>query len=125
MKHLKKLRFINRVMSVLSTIVGVLFLVLFVLPGFFACSDGQQMGAVFMISGVLISMLFFGLGIVHWVVGWFVGVGRGRFAQTCLAIIQIATFPIGTAYALYALWVCWLHGPSKAAFDDPIKGYIH
>ncbi len=28
--------------------------------------------------------------------------------QTVMAVISLPAFPIGTAFGLYALWVCWM-----------------
>ena len=31
---------------------------------------------------------------------------------------EIGSMPIGTAYSLYALWVCWMNPETKAVFDQ-------
>jgi len=42
--------------------------------------------------------------------------GRGRWAQTVLALISLPSLPLGTAYGLYALWVCWWNRETKRTF---------
>lgn len=42
--------------------------------------------------------------------------GRGRVPQTLLAIGALFSFPLGTAYGIYALWVCWYNPETKARF---------
>jgi hypothetical protein len=49
--------------------------------------------------------------------------GRWRLVQTVLAGLSVASNPpVGTAYGLYALWVCWVEPASKAAFEPPPGG---
>lgn len=33
--------------------------------------------------------------------------GRGRILQTLYAVFSLSGFPFGTAYGIFALWVCW------------------
>lgn len=33
--------------------------------------------------------------------------GRGRILQTLFAALALFYFPLGTAYGVFALWVCW------------------
>jgi len=42
--------------------------------------------------------------------------GRGRWAQTVLALVSLPNLPIGTAYGAYALWVCWLNADTRRTF---------
>ncbi len=42
--------------------------------------------------------------------------GRGRWAQTVLALVSLPSIPFGTAYGLYALWVCWIHKKTRMSF---------
>jgi len=59
--------------------------------------------------------------VAHIVVGYLVGSGRGRVAQSLLASMQLMSFPVGTAYACYALYVCWVDEGAKRKFDSAIK----
>jgi hypothetical protein len=38
-----------------------------------------------------------------------------------LAVLQVSSFPIGTAYAIYAFWVCWMNEPTKRAFASSLR----
>jgi len=124
MIHLRTLKLLNLVMGAVTALAGLLFLAMFVIPGLLACNDGERMGAVFILSGTLVTVLLVGLGLAHVLAGNLVAVGRGRALQTALAVLQVSTFPIGTAYAIYALWVCWLNEPSKRAFESALRPYL-
>lgn len=121
MSHLKSLKIANFVIGAYTFVFGLLFLVLFVLPGWLAWRDGEAPGLIFVLAGILAFLLIGGLGVAHVVVGYLVGSGRGRAAQTLLASMQIMSFPVGTTYAVYALWVCWAHEPSIRRFDATLK----
>lgn len=121
MTHLKSLKIANFVIGAYTFVFGLLFLVLFVLPGWLAWQDGEAPGLIFILAGILAFLLLGGLGVGHVVVGYLVGSGRGRVAQTFLATMQVMSFPVGTAYGLYALWVCWAHEPSARRFDATLK----
>ena len=45
--------------------------------------------------------------------------GRARALQTTLASLHLVNFPIGTAYAVFAWWVCWLNPETVAIFEHP------
>jgi hypothetical protein len=124
MNHLRILKLLNLAMGALTALCGILFLAMFVIPGLLACNDGEQMGAVFIISGIAVTALLVGLGLAHALAGNLVAVGRGRALQTALAVMQVSTFPVGTAYAIYALWVCWLNERTKKAFESALRPYL-
>ncbi|TVQ94560.1 MAG: hypothetical protein EA397_01350 [Deltaproteobacteria bacterium] len=42
--------------------------------------------------------------------------GRGRIPQTILAIVNLGSVPIRTAFAL---WICWKHEQTQAQFKGP------
>lgn len=44
--------------------------------------------------------------------------GRGRLAQTVVAVLSLTSVPLGTAYGAYALWVCWFNKDTKRRFDE-------
>lgn len=122
MTHLRTLRLVNFAIGAYTTVIGGLFLAMFVLPGLWVWwEQGELPGLVFVAVGLLAFALLAGIGGAHVVVGFLVGSGRGRAAQTLLASTQIASFPIGTAYALYALYVCWADPASTAQFERAVK----
>ena len=74
--------------------------------------------------GALSAMLLLGLSAAHLIVGYLVGAQRGRIFQTFLALVHVTSFPIGTAYAGYALWLCWINEKTRLAFNSAIKPYV-
>jgi len=121
MDHLKGLKTANFVLGAYTLIVGLLVLILFVLPGLWAWWEGEDAGLIAVVVGILSFLLVGGLGVAHVIVGYLVGSGRGRVAQTFLAATQLMSFPVGTVYGLYALWVCWAHEPSVKRFESALK----
>lgn len=122
MNHLKNLKIANFVIGAYTFLFGTLFLAMFVLPGFWVWwEQGELPGLVFVFAGIIAFLLLGGLGAAHVVVGYLVGSGRGRAAQTWLASMQLASFPVGTVYALYALYVCWGDDTSARRFRSSIK----
>jgi hypothetical protein len=121
MAHLRTLKLVNFVIGAYTFVMGLLFLVMFVLPGLWAWWEGEAPGLIFVLAGVLAFLLIGGLGIAHVVVGYLVGSGRGRVAQSLLASMQLMSFPFGTAYAVYALYVCWMNEESAKRFEAVIK----
>lgn len=121
MGHLRTLKLVNFVVGAYTFVAGLLFLFMFVMPGLWAWWDGENEGLIFVIVGILAFLLVGGLGVAHVVVGYLVGSGRGRVAQSLLASMQLMSFPVGTAYAVYALYVCWVDADSTKRFDAVIK----
>jgi hypothetical protein len=124
MRHLRILKLANFALGAYTFIFGSLVFVMFVLPGWMAWGDGEPMGWVFILAGLLVFLLLGGLGLAHVVAGYLVSARRGRGLQTALAIIQLTSFPVGTAYALYALYACWVNEEACRAFDSGLKPYV-
>ena len=53
-----------------------------------------------------------------------VGTAAAMLISVVLLGLAMRTLPVGTAYALYALWVCWSHEQSSKAFERSIKPKI-
>lgn len=121
MAHLKNLKIFNFVIGAYSVLFGLLCFVMFVIPGLWAWWEGENGGLLAVAVGILVFLLIAGIGAAHVIVGYLVGSGRGRVAQTFLAAWQLMSFPLGTTYALYALWVCWTNEESARRFEAAIK----
>ncbi|MEZ4340612.1 MAG: hypothetical protein R3B82_28660 [Sandaracinaceae bacterium] len=121
MGHLRTLKVVNFVIGAYTFVLGLLFLVMFVLPGLWAWWDGETPGLIFVFAGILAFLLIGGLGVAHVVVGYLVGSGRGRVAQSLLASMQLMSFPVGTTYAVYAFYVCWVNEDSAKRFASAYK----
>ncbi|MFW5921428.1 MAG: hypothetical protein ACOCUS_06265 [Polyangiales bacterium] len=118
MGHLKALRALNFALGAYTFVFGLLFVAMFGLPWLI---ERDTTTFVVALVGVLVFLLLGGLGVAHVVVGYLVGAQRGRIAQTVLAFVQVSSFPVGTVFALYALYVCWLNDASRRAFERGIK----
>jgi len=118
MGRLEILRVLNFAIGAYTVVIGLLFGVFFLLP---ALIERDMTTVLIAVIGLLIFLLLAGIGAAHVVVGYLVGSGRGRIPQTLLALTQLTSFPFGTGYALYALWVCWVDEDAKRAFDRAIK----
>lgn len=121
MAHLRTLKLVNFAIGAYTFVFGLLFLVMFVMPGLWAWWDGETPGLIFVFAGILAFALLGGIAAAHVVTGYLVGTGRGRVPQTLLASMQLLSFPLGTVYALYAMYVCWLNDDSAKRFGDGIK----
>jgi hypothetical protein len=119
MNHLKTLKLLNFAMAAYAFAAGLLFLIMFLLP--WLIGDPDMPGWAFAVIGILTFILICANAAAHVIVGWLVGVGRGRIGQTVLAVWQLWSFPLGTLYGVYALWVCWVDEASTRAFDSAVK----
>lgn len=117
MAHLGTLRVFNLIYMVVDVLVGLLFLVLWGIGGILAIRDGETMGWLFLFGGILACCVACGLALLHARAARSLPLARGRILQTALATMQLMAFPIGTAYALYAYWVCWMNDETKVKFD--------
>jgi hypothetical protein len=80
---------------------------------------GDHGGAAFFLFGLIAFLGFGAAAVAHVYTGFMVTAGRARGLQTTLAMLHIANFPLGTVYALYALWCCWMDPKTTAIFDRP------
>ncbi|MBX3246801.1 MAG: hypothetical protein KF901_06450 [Myxococcales bacterium] len=110
MGHLAMLRLLNLGFALLAFAAAAAIAGLWTLPVVEGASE--DVGIAFL--GAAGATLFAGVGLAHLVVLVALGRGRGRALQTVLALALIVTLPLGTAYALYALWVCWLNPLTRA-----------
>lgn len=122
MEHLRTLRVFNLVFAVAATLFGLLFLALWGIGGILAIRDGEPMGWLFLLGGILACAILCGVAVAHVRVGRRVLESKGRIFQTALATLHLLSFPIGTGYSLYALWVCWMNDATKTSFDLHDKG---
>jgi hypothetical protein len=132
-QHLSTLRVLNYAMAAiyaLATLLSVAITIAIAIWGWPAIHEAMALeqdpaapppavvaGAVLAIFGVVVLILLVECVLLV-LAGRAVGQGRGRILQTVLAVLTIASFPVGTAYAIYALWVCWSNPPTRAAFEQ-------
>jgi hypothetical protein len=117
MGHLRALQIFNIVFAVIAAGVALLFVMLWCIGGIIAIREGHPIGWVFLIGGVVIASLLTGLAVLHGKAAAGVAVGRRRVLQSALAVLHLVNFPVGTAFAVYSLWVCWFNDQTKLYFD--------
>ncbi len=115
---LRTLKLANLALAGLASL-GVLFGLIFVVVGLFGDVEGPGGGTAFVLWGLVSSLAFGALAFAHVYAGFMVTAGRARSLQTSLAMLHIANFPLGTLYAAYAIWVCWVDPQTTAVFDRP------
>jgi hypothetical protein len=120
MKHLRTLKLANYVLGAFVSLIA-LFGLLHIVAGIVADPQPTDTGgkAIFILFGLVLFLAGAGLTAAHIYTGLMVTAGRGRAAQTTLATMHIANFPLGTLYAVFAMWVCWMNPETKAIFDRP------
>jgi hypothetical protein len=117
MSHLRALRSLNLVFAFLCSL-GSLFGLAFVVAGLAQWGTDAKGAAMFILFGS-ISLGFFTLfAAIHLYVWFALGKGQGRIAQAMLAIFQLCNFPLGTAFGVYALWVCFFNEETARFFQD-------
>jgi hypothetical protein len=118
MAHLRTLKYLNLFLSALLG-AGSLFGAVFMAAGLAQWSDDPKGALVFLLYGLVAFLLFALFAAVHVYAGFMVTAGRGRAAQTMLALLHLANLPLGTAYALYALWVMYVNDATVRIFASP------
>ncbi len=115
--HLSILRICNFVLGALALGLALLFLIAWCIPGLLAILHGQSIGWLFLVGGLVCGALSGGLGSLHFQAAVGSVRGKRRVLQTVLALVHLINLPVGTAFAVYTLWVCWFHQPTKVFFD--------
>ncbi len=110
MRHIIALRIINAFFALLAFGVGGASFGYLTYPVMGAGVEGESFMAAI---GGLIALVMAGLGLAHLVLAATLGPKRRRPLQSMLALGLIMTFPLGTFYALYALWVCWANPETR------------
>jgi hypothetical protein len=115
--HLSALRLFNGIFAFIFFGVALLFIVVWCIPGLLAILHGRPIGWAFLLGGLVCATLTGAIGSAHWKVAVAVVDGRRRVLMSALAALHLFNFPIGTAFAVYALWVAWFNQPTKVFFD--------
>jgi hypothetical protein len=118
MANIRTLKALNLVAAVFFGLVSLPTLV-FILAGVVSFPGQPKEGLMFILFGLGFFGLLAGLAVAHAWAGFMITAGRARALQTALATVHLANFPVGTAYALYALWVCYLDEGAGRVFATP------
>jgi hypothetical protein len=116
MGHLRTLKYLNLFLSALLA-AGSLFGAAFIAAGLARWSEDGAL--VFVLYGLVAFLVFALFAAAHVYAGFMVTAGRGRAAQTMLALLHMANMPLGTAYALYAFWVMYVNESTVRIFQSP------
>jgi hypothetical protein len=120
MQHLKILKILNYVNAGLMVlgIVIVLLSLAFSMITFLSVGVSEVMAAlvITVVIDVLCILLLVVLGALYVRLAGKIEKGEGRIMQTVFAVLAVGNCPFGTAYAGYALWVCWLNEETVAIF---------
>ncbi len=117
--HLDYLGLFNYMAAAFYAVVGavVIPVSLALVWAFVGPVPAEEQGALFgaLALGVVSCWAF---AVFAWAMGSRVSEGRWRGVQTVWAAMSVANNPpLGTAYGLYALWVCWVNPETRAAFE--------
>jgi hypothetical protein len=82
-------------------------------------SDDADGALLFVLYGFVTFLVFALFAAVHVYAAFMVTAGRGRVAQTMLALVHLANVPLGTAYALYAFWLMYVNDATVRIFASP------
>ena len=121
MKHLGYLKLLNTLMAGLFVFAGLLSALLVCVPlvlGLLQGGMGVSDIIVLALAGVVSFILCAALGVLYFITGRKVARGRGRVLQTITSILSMGSVPLGTAYAIYGLWVCWMNDETKVIFEE-------
>ena len=124
MDHLKILKYLD----LLSAVV-ILFSCLVIFGSTAATvwmvaeSSPEAMFMVIPSAAITAAVVLFllGMGLVSVKAARGIENGRGRAAQTILAVLSVINLPVGTLFALYSLWACWVNEDTKSRFDSGNK----
>ncbi len=116
MEHLRLLEIVNYFAAALVGLAGLSGGAVLIAMGVWtAATDGGDPEPM-LASGLAVLLVLGLLAVIHLVAARRVREARWRIPQTILALLHLASFPLGTAYGGYALWVCWFHEESRARF---------
>ena len=120
MQHLKILKILNYVNAGLMVLGILIVLISFAWTtiAFLSVGLSEVMSAfvITLVVDLLCIVLLVVLGALYVRLAGKVGRGEGRIMQTVFAVLAVTNCPLGTAYAGYALWVCWLNDETVAIF---------
>ncbi len=116
--HLGLLRLFNYMAAAFYAVIGVT-LVPLCLTAMRIAGDVETVDTSMLLGAMTVGVLMcFFFAVMAIAMGSRVAEGRWRWLQTVWAVLCIGNNPpVGAAYGLYALWVCWLNPDTKTAFE--------
>ena len=120
MDHLQGLKKVNNAYAWFNGVIGLICAIGMAVMTVVFWGEDAMLGLIMAGTTVFTVVLIGGIVVLLVMTGNRVEQGRWRLAQTILAVLNVTNNPpVGTAYGLYALWVCWSEPAAKAAFESP------
>lgn len=119
MRSLKTLATLNWIIAVLYVGAGAFLLFMLDKIASATANRAHSGGDAFLLFGGIAGGFILVSVLAHGWVALGLPDGRGRIAQTILAVLHAANFPLGTAYAGWAAWLLWLNPETSRAFEHP------
>ncbi len=117
MEALASLARLDRIYAVITAAMGAAALGGLLVARWFMDEGGPALGWLLIGLGALVLVGTTAMVALLVVTSRHVAQGRWRGVQTALGLMAVASNPpLGTAFGLYALWVCWVHPGAKARF---------
>ena len=121
MKHLRYLKIINYIEVPLNILLGLGMIAAGIVPFLLAPSgmpdDAAAALVINLVTFIVIGVIFFVAAVMFFIAAKKIEHGKGRILQTILAVLCVGSVPLGTAYGIYALWICWMNEETKATFE--------
>jgi len=120
MNHLRILKYLDYFSVAMLVLAGGITVVSIVATAVMVVASAPEAAIVLLPSAVITVVSIGFIGGLAWfafLAGRGIEHGRGRIAQTLVAIASLGSLPLGTAFGVYAIWVCWFNEETKATFD--------
>lgn len=118
MDALTRLARFDRLYAGVTAAIGGAALAGLLLAGLLVDEGGPGVGWLLAGIGALIVVVTVAMVALLLVTARRIEQGRWRGVQTALAILSVASNPpVGTAFGLISLWICWMHPGARARFQ--------
>lgn len=123
MTHINIIKILDYIGGVISIILGLIFGVIFFVGAGAVGLSGEEGSAVGAIVFGSFAIVIAGICIVMGALTIFAGMALGSFKSwskwyhVIVAVMNIANFPIGTAYGAYVLWALFANEEVKTLFE--------
>ncbi len=118
MDHLQGLKKVNNAYAWFNGLIGLICAIGMAGMTVFCWGEDPLVGWIMLGTTVFTVVVVGGVTWLYVATGNRVAEGRWRIVQTVLAVLNVTSNPpVGTAYGIYALWVCWSEPAAKARFD--------
>ncbi len=120
MGHVRALAALDLILATLFLIGGACFFGFYALGAHLAPEPWLE--SLLLGVGAIAGAALMALGVLLGLAGALLLGGprpSSRLVQTVSVAPHIINMPFGTAFALYAIWVCWMNEPTKTLFEKP------